>query len=146
MVSQVRTRNGVTKRTSTLATNEFEKFEIADKKPRTLHNPNVSKTAKENAARVLQETYGEQNPYETPSRRGSASSEESEGGGDGGGRSFGKYGSEPVPSSRGGERNRTNVVRGLKAYVSLNPWPLTVNTGQEGALSDWQMANLALKI
>ncbi|KAL1996177.1 hypothetical protein VTN49DRAFT_500 [Thermomyces lanuginosus] len=81
----------------------------------TLHNPNVSKTAKENAARVLQETYGEQNPYETPSRRGSASSEESEGGGDGGGRSFGKYGSEPVPSSRGGERNRTNVVRGLKA-------------------------------
>lgn len=82
----------------------------------------MSKTAKENAARVLQETYGEQDPYETPSRRGSAASEESEdvgGGNGGGGQSFGKYGSEPVPSSRGGERSRTNVVRGLKAYVSF---------------------------
>ncbi|CRG87072.1 hypothetical protein PISL3812_04087 [Talaromyces islandicus] len=64
-----------------------------------LHNPRVSQSAKEHAQQVLEGQFNEA-PANPPS-------EEEQG--------VGKYGSQPVQSSKGGERNRTNVVRGLKA-------------------------------
>lgn len=68
----------------------------------TLNNPNVSDSAKEHARHVLEDHFGEvveqqQVPGTEP---GPA-----------------KYGSENVTTSRGEQKNRTNVARGYKAYV-----------------------------
>jgi hypothetical protein len=85
---------------------------------------------------VLEEKYGERDvDYDSSSRsrpQYTRPEYDTDGGGDGGGRSRrrsstasnesatdgatgGRYGAEPVPSSRGGLKNKTNVVRGLKA-------------------------------
>lgn len=100
------------------------------KKYRALHNPRVSRPAKENAKRELEERFGERpedyDPNASRSRPQSARPEYDTSGGSTSGsedemRSAtegavgGKYGAEPVPSSRGNLRNKTNVVRGLKA-------------------------------
>lgn len=70
---------------------------------RTLNNPNVSASAKEHARHVLEDQFGDVvEQQQVPG---------TEPGG-------GKYGSENVTTSRGEQRNRTNVVRGYKAYVS----------------------------
>ncbi|KAH8689990.1 Conidiation protein 6-domain-containing protein [Talaromyces proteolyticus] len=63
-----------------------------------LHNPRVSQGAKQHAQEVLQNEFGE-----TQTRAGSEDE------------SFSKYGSQPVQSSRGEQKSRQNVVRGLKA-------------------------------
>jgi hypothetical protein len=59
---------------------------------------------------VLTNKFGDRE-YARPEYDDSGSASEDETGGAVGG----KYGSDPVPSSRGDLRNKTNVVRGLKA-------------------------------
>lgn len=81
----------------------------ADVPVSTLNNPNVSANAKEHAKHVLEDQFNDvieqqQVPGPEPGAVG--------------GRGGAKYGSENVTTSRGEQRNRTNVVRGYKAYVA----------------------------
>lgn len=69
----------------------------------TLNNPNVSDSAKEHARHVLEDQFNDviEQQQIPGSEYGSGS----------------KYGSENVTTSRGEQRNRTNVIRGYKAWV-----------------------------
>jgi len=74
----------------------------------TLNNPNVSASAKEHARHVLEDQFGDViEQVQVPG--GEAAPTEAQPGGPG------KYGSENVTTSRGEQRNKTNVVRGYKA-------------------------------
>jgi hypothetical protein len=83
---------------------------------RTLNNPNVSDGAKEHARHVLEDQFGDViEQVQVPGGEAAPTQAEPSAPSGGGGGGPGKYGSENVTTSRGDQRNRTNVVRGYKA-------------------------------